>query len=1125
MGGTSLASPLMSGILAIANQVRVSNGLQTLDSTPQTQTLPMLYSVPQDSYFHDITTGISNNVDQFGDNEGNGFAASPGYDIASGLGSPIANNLINYLGGNSTSPPPTVSAPADATMLEGGIFNWDDVISVNDAQLPGTTQQVTLTADEGTIQLSLTNNVSISAGANNSSSMTISGTLANLNTVLGNVMYLAPNGYVGSDYIQISVNDGTDSNTGSGVIDMTIVPTSAARIFAGLPVSTPENQAYNFGPGISLTDPDASGASESLSLTVDNGTLMLASTTGLTFTAGSNNAKTMTIQGTLAALQNAVFNATSGGIWYTPNSNFVGQDWLQLSFMNILDGMPDPSFTSISVLGAPTVSAPRNVQVIENASYVFSNSAFTLSDNAASGTSDSLQLSVADGSIDLGSTTGLTFTQGGNGSSVMTFGGTLANLQAALQGLTYVPGSNYLGTDTLSLTLSDSGDKLSSPKTSVGLSVVAQPTLTGVSNVTVSENGTYTFSSGQLALGDASATGTSNTLSLKVGDGKLTLGSTTGLTITSGSNGGSSMTVAGSIANLAAALNGLVYTPTTNWSGSDQLSLSYKDSSDSLTASSAVSIDVTTVQPPEITSPTSVTTNENAAYTFPGTISFTDTAAGANGTDSFTLSVAHGTLALGATNGTTITAGANDSSSMTVTGTVTSLNAALDGLVYTPTLNYASGDTLSIAVKDLTFSVTQNASVAIVFNPAPSIVAPSSIDVNENSSYTFPNGTILLGDTAASGTSDTLTLSVSDGTLSLASTTGLTFGGGTSNNASSIIVTGTLANLSAAVNGLEYTPAPSFASGDTLQFTLSDSGDSLTGNDSVAITVGNFPPPTVKVPSASSTNENSTVNFASAISVTDTIASGTSDSISLSVANGKLTLGSTSGLTFNAGANGSSSMTVTGTLTNLNAALTGLVYAPITGFSGHDSLQISASDATDNQVGSGSVAIAVDPFAAAPATATVLENGSYAFSTSAKDAISLTDGAATATTDTMTLTVLEGKLTLATTTGLTITGGANGSSSITVKGSLTNLNAALNGLVYAPTSFYKGDDTLTVSVSDAGDGLSGSTKVDITVTFKQISPAISIAGSDAGSLDDQSNLSDPSTQWEGMLAAIEFLYA
>ena len=234
VGGTSLASPLMSGILAIANQVRVSNGLQTLDSTPQTQTLPMLYSVPQDSYFHDITTGISNNVDQFGDNEGNGFAASPGYDIASGLGSPIANNLINYLGGNSTSPPPTVSAPADATMLEGGIFNWDDVISVNDAQLPGTTQQVTLTADEGTIQLSLTNNVSISAGANNSSSMTISGTLANLNTVLGNVMYLAPNGYVGSDYIQISVNDGTDSNTGSGVIDMTIVPTSGRTDFRGI---------------------------------------------------------------------------------------------------------------------------------------------------------------------------------------------------------------------------------------------------------------------------------------------------------------------------------------------------------------------------------------------------------------------------------------------------------------------------------------------------------------------------------------------------------------------------------------------------------------------------------------------------------------------------------------------------------------------------------------------------------------------------------------------------------------------------------------------------------------------------------------------------------------------------
>jgi subtilase family serine protease len=1120
VGGTSLASPLMSGIIADANAIRVSNNLGTLNGT--TQTLPTLYSVPQNEFFHDISTGISNNVDEFGDNEGNGFAASPGYDIATGLGSPIANNLINYLGGNSTSPPPTVSAPADATMLEGGIYTWDDVISVNDS-LPGTMQQVTLTADEGTIQLASTNNVSISAGANDSSSITLTGTLANLNAALGNVTYVAANGYVGSDYIQISVNDGSDSNTGFGAIDMTIVPTSGARIFAGLPVSTPENQSYNFGPGISLTDPDASGASDTLSLTVDNGTLQLASTTGLTFIAGSNNGKTMTVQGTLAALQNAVFNIT-GGIWYTPNSNFVGQDWLQLSFTNTLDGMPDPSFTSISVLGAPTVSAPRNVQVIENASYVFPNSAFTLSDNAASGTSDSLQLSVADGVIDLGSTTGLTFTQGGSGSSVMTFGGTLANLQAALQSLTYVPDSNYLGTDTLSLTLSDSVDKLSSAKTSVGLSVVAQPTLQAVSNVSTNENNTYTFATGALVLSDASATGVLNTLAIKVQDGHLNLPNDgSGVSVISGGNNTASMTISGSIANLAAELNGLQYIPNNDFSGTDTLSLSYTDSNDGVGATNSVSIDVTNVPPPSITAPTSVTTNENAAYTFAsGAISFTDQSAGPSNTDSLTLSVADGKLALGSTTGITITAGANNSSSMIVSGTVANLNGALVGLIYTPNLNYSSGDTLRITATDLTLNVSSSANVSIVFNPLPSVVAPSAIFVDENGSYAFTSGSIVLSDTIASGASDTLSLSVSDGTLNLGSIAGLTFGGGTANNSSSITVTGTMTNLQAAVNGLVYTPTAGFASNDALALSLSDAGDNLTGNASVTITVGNFPPPAVAVPNSASTSENSSLGFGSAISVTDIVASGSSDSMSISVANGTLTLSTTSGLSFSSGTNGTSSMTVTGPLAAMNAALNNLAYAPISGFSGHDLLQVSVTDSTDNQHGSGSVPIAVNPFATAPVAANVLENGAYTFSTTGKTAISLTDGAATATSDTMTLKALSGKLTLPTTTGLTITAGANGTASMTVKGSLANLNAALNGLVYRPNQFFTGTDTLTVTVADASDGLSGSAKVNITVAFKSISPTVSI-GSDAAPLDSETDVSDQSTQWDGMMAALEIL--
>ena len=93
VGGTSLASPMFAGLIAIANQGRRINGLPVLKTasnpaaTNNTQALPLIYSAAQ-SDFHDITSG----------NNG-GFIAGPGYDEVTGRGSPIANKLVQYLAG------------------------------------------------------------------------------------------------------------------------------------------------------------------------------------------------------------------------------------------------------------------------------------------------------------------------------------------------------------------------------------------------------------------------------------------------------------------------------------------------------------------------------------------------------------------------------------------------------------------------------------------------------------------------------------------------------------------------------------------------------------------------------------------------------------------------------------------------------------------------------------------------------------------------------------------------------------------------------------------------------------------------------------------------------------------
>ncbi len=83
-GGTSLACPMWAGLIAIADQGRVLNGLGTLDGP--TQTLPLLYRLPA-ADFNDITVGY------------NGDWAGPGYDLVTGLGTPVSPALADNLAG------------------------------------------------------------------------------------------------------------------------------------------------------------------------------------------------------------------------------------------------------------------------------------------------------------------------------------------------------------------------------------------------------------------------------------------------------------------------------------------------------------------------------------------------------------------------------------------------------------------------------------------------------------------------------------------------------------------------------------------------------------------------------------------------------------------------------------------------------------------------------------------------------------------------------------------------------------------------------------------------------------------------------------------------------------------
>jgi hypothetical protein len=91
IGGTSAGAPQWAALIAIADQGRAALGEGTLDGT--SQSLPLLYQLPNNA-FNDITSG------------GNGtFSAGPGYGLATGRGSPIADQVVGQLSGLFTVDP------------------------------------------------------------------------------------------------------------------------------------------------------------------------------------------------------------------------------------------------------------------------------------------------------------------------------------------------------------------------------------------------------------------------------------------------------------------------------------------------------------------------------------------------------------------------------------------------------------------------------------------------------------------------------------------------------------------------------------------------------------------------------------------------------------------------------------------------------------------------------------------------------------------------------------------------------------------------------------------------------------------------------------------------------------
>jgi hypothetical protein len=385
---------------------------------------------------------------------------------------------------------PLISAPASTQVLED-IATVINQISISDPD--SVNIYMTLNVTSGT--LSATSGAGVVVGGS-SSAMNLSGTIAAVNAFIANnrLTYTTAANATADATLTVLAETGS-AGTDTKTITLSVVPVNDAPVVT-VPVSiaVTEDLAASV-TGISFSDIDAGSASVTATFSVTGGTLSALSGNGVTVT--DSGTATLTLSGSLSDI-NAFIAAAS--VKYQTALDSTASVLLSVTINDNGNtggsALTDTKIVIINVIpvnDAPVNAVPGDQTVKQDAVLTFNTAngnLISVSDVDADGSPLIVTLTATNGLITLATTTSLAFHNGNvPGTATLEFEGSLAQINAALNGMKFTPTPGYNGPASFTIISNDqgatgSGGVLTDTDT---FNITVQPLNPGVTNVSIVE--------------------------------------------------------------------------------------------------------------------------------------------------------------------------------------------------------------------------------------------------------------------------------------------------------------------------------------------------------------------------------------------------------------------------------------------------------------------------------------------------------------------------------------------------------------------------------------------------------------------------------------------------------------